>query len=308
VGLKLAGALAVSPNGSLYVADVAGHRVQQSLGDGRFRDIAGNGRDGFSGDGGRATKAELSDISDLTFSPAGRLYVADGGRVRVINPNGTVHTIAGNGQAATHRRIAQNTPALSAALGSPRSITQTGSRLSIAFSQSGQLYISTGTQILRLTARGNLDAITPQITSGRLKGQPFFGARPIAITDNGSIDEGGEVGGWSIWQITPTGLAHKIAYARGGGGNNPVIQRGPGGVIYAEDGPEIVRVATHKLIPAFGFNQTIRGQYFPTRYFAFSESGALYADDVPGNTGFEAHQQLLKLVDHKAILLWQQPK
>jgi hypothetical protein len=48
--------------------------------------VAGDGTTGFAGDGGPATKAELSDMTDLTFAPNGDLYLADNGRVRVIDP------------------------------------------------------------------------------------------------------------------------------------------------------------------------------------------------------------------------------
>src|ERR1700726_2253782 len=77
VPLEVAGKLAVGPNGALYVADVGGDRILARLPDGRFRVVAGNGRVGFSGDGGAAVDAELSGVSDLAFSPAGALYIAD---------------------------------------------------------------------------------------------------------------------------------------------------------------------------------------------------------------------------------------
>jgi hypothetical protein len=35
-------------------------------------------------------------VSDLAFAPDGRLYIADGGHIRV-DRNGVIHTIAGSG-------------------------------------------------------------------------------------------------------------------------------------------------------------------------------------------------------------------
>ncbi len=98
--LQVAGALAIGPTGPLYVADVARHRVLVRLPDGRFRVIAGTGIAGDTGNGGPALRAELSTVSALAFSPDGGLYVVDGGRVRVITPNGIIHTIAGDGRPA----------------------------------------------------------------------------------------------------------------------------------------------------------------------------------------------------------------
>ena len=80
--------LAVGPTGALYVADVARDRILVRLPDGRFRVVAGDGKAGFSGDGGPAVRAELSGISDLASAPDGMLYIADSGRVRTVGRDG----------------------------------------------------------------------------------------------------------------------------------------------------------------------------------------------------------------------------
>jgi len=46
-------------------------------------DIAGNGTGGHSGDGGRATSAELTQPMGLAFDSAGDLYIADEGNNRI---------------------------------------------------------------------------------------------------------------------------------------------------------------------------------------------------------------------------------
>jgi hypothetical protein len=135
--LKVAGPLAVSPRGTLYVADVASDRILVRLPDGGFRVVAGDGKIGFSGDGGQALHAELSGVSELAFSPAGSLYVVDGGRVRVIDPDGVIRTVVGSGRPAS--TIANGTPALLAPLGLSRPIASGGPPPSIAFSTDGTL-------------------------------------------------------------------------------------------------------------------------------------------------------------------------
>jgi hypothetical protein len=44
----------------------------------------------------------------------------------------------------------------------------------------------------------------------------------------------------------------------------------------------------------------------PLTYFAVSPNGTIYADDIPGDEGFEAHQQLLSVSDRHIRLLWQE--
>ncbi len=67
--------------------------------------LRGNGANGFSGDGGPATAAQLSQPLGLAFDAQGNLYVADGdvmnfpSHIRKIS-NGTITTIAGGGTQA----------------------------------------------------------------------------------------------------------------------------------------------------------------------------------------------------------------
>ncbi len=68
--------------------------------DGTTAVIAGNGPDGFSGDGGPATLAVFNTPQGVAVDAAGNIYVADYGnhRVRKIDTTGTINTIAGNGK------------------------------------------------------------------------------------------------------------------------------------------------------------------------------------------------------------------
>jgi hypothetical protein len=328
--LHVAGPLAVAPGGALYVADDPSHasswddRVLVRLPGGRFRVVSGTGNRGFSGDGGPAVRAELSDITDLAVAPDGTLYIADGGRVRIVTANGVIRTIAGSGQPA--RTIASGTTALSAPLG----------RLFIALSPAGQLYISTGSptgsppsQILRLTAAGTLDAVRAIVTSapgGNLadrmaRGSQLSAFDHIAVDAQGNIDIAGGSGGWGVWQVAPNGNAHLVSadqYAHGNGGADPILERGPGGAIYAAAGsPGIFRVEPDKLVPIAAFNGPLsRPQHGLTvlpLYFAFSPHGTLYADDL-GAIGYELKpgyaaaflQQLVSISNGHTSLLWQE--
>ena len=63
--------------------------------------VAGNGIQGFSGDGGIATLAEFSHPMDIAFDAAGNCYIADylNNRIRKVSTSGIISTVAGNGSA-----------------------------------------------------------------------------------------------------------------------------------------------------------------------------------------------------------------
>jgi hypothetical protein len=292
--LKLAGPLTVSPNGTLYVVDVAEHRVLERLLDGRFRVVAGDGRSGYSGDGGPAYRAELSNVTDLAFGPQNDLYIADGGRVRVVGEHGIIRTIAGNGMSQSV--IANGTPAISAAL---------GSSLYIAISPTGHLIISTGTPLLRVTAIGSLETIRAVVTSGPLKGPLDRNLGPVTIDNRGDLYVSG-FNGWSLWRIRPNGIATFVGSARQNGGNYAVLVRSDDGVVYDENGSVINLIRGDHLSKQYSFTTSLRGQYFWLTNFALGPHGVAYADDIWGGVGFEAHQQLVALRHNRVSVLWQE--
>jgi sugar lactone lactonase YvrE len=95
--LNRANRVAVDRLGALYVADVGNHRIRKVDTRGIITTVAGNGKAGFSGDGGPATRASLDEPSDVAVSDQGTLYIADtnNSRVRAVATNGVVTTVAG---------------------------------------------------------------------------------------------------------------------------------------------------------------------------------------------------------------------
>lgn len=75
--------------GNLYIADQGNNRVRKvDAGTGIISTFAGNGVDGFNGDGGAPTDAELSSPWDIAFDTSGVMYITDlkNDRIRMITP------------------------------------------------------------------------------------------------------------------------------------------------------------------------------------------------------------------------------
>ena len=91
--------LAVDAGGNLYIADDGHHRIRKVDANGNITTVAGSGTQGYSGDGGAATKAQLWRPSGVAVDAAGNLYIADTNnrRVRKVDPSGTITTLAGTG-------------------------------------------------------------------------------------------------------------------------------------------------------------------------------------------------------------------
>jgi sugar lactone lactonase YvrE len=112
---------------TLLIADNQGNRVMRlHLRTRAITLIAGNGQVGSSPDGTTATQAALLNPSDVHVAPDGRILFVESGahRVRAINPDGRIATIAGTG---VFGRDGDGGPAVNAQLNSPQALTVHGS-------------------------------------------------------------------------------------------------------------------------------------------------------------------------------------
>ena len=91
----------VGAGGHLFIADGGNHRVRRlNMATGIISTVAGNGADGFGGDGGPATSATLSWPTAVAFDVRGNMYIAEfrNHRIRLLNATtGIMSTFAGNG-------------------------------------------------------------------------------------------------------------------------------------------------------------------------------------------------------------------
>ena len=99
--------LALDRSGNLFFAETGdftganrGYRVRKVSAAGIISTVAGSDARGFSGDGGPATQARLDTPFGVAVDTAGNLFIADHDnyRVRKVDPNGIISTVAGIGK------------------------------------------------------------------------------------------------------------------------------------------------------------------------------------------------------------------
>ncbi|RKP54029.1 hypothetical protein D7Z26_11610 [Cohnella endophytica] len=96
--------IAFDSSDNLYIADMSNSRIRKvDKLTGNISTVAGNGSAGFSGDGGSATSAQLSQPLGVAIDGIGNLYIADSANncVRKVDTSGTITTVAGNGDPAS---------------------------------------------------------------------------------------------------------------------------------------------------------------------------------------------------------------
>lgn len=108
----------VDASGNVYFSDTGNHRIRKVASSGAITTVAGNGVQGFSGDGGLALSANLNQPGGVVVDTEGNVYFSDVGnfRVRKVSLDGTITTIAGSGNGGYG---GDGGPATSALLGGP---------------------------------------------------------------------------------------------------------------------------------------------------------------------------------------------
>jgi sugar lactone lactonase YvrE len=201
--------IVVAPDGTVYVSDYVGGYVFRLAVDGP-RAITG---DGQGGDGGPALSAKLKTPGGLAADRDGNLFVAEQcqQRIRRIDRNGIITTVAGNGPSVCSSRFPTSNnfrgdggPAISAGLTFP---------LGLAVDKSGALYVGdTGSaNVRRIDPNGTISSVDlPSLAIGL--SDPgylaFDAAGNLYVSDRSPFPT---TGSCRIVRITPAGQASVVA-------------------------------------------------------------------------------------------------
>ena len=138
--LNLPVAVAFDSQGNMYISDFDNYVIRKVTPAGVISTVVGNGTAGYSGDGGPATSAEISQPYGMAFDHLGNLFFADFNEnvVREVNTAGIISTVVGTGAA---NYSGDGGPARSATLNNPTDV---------AFNAAGDLFITdAGNDVIR---------------------------------------------------------------------------------------------------------------------------------------------------------------
>jgi uncharacterized protein (TIGR03437 family) len=175
--------VAMDATGNLYIAEVGNNRIRK-ISNGVITTVAGNGTQGFSGDNGPATSAQLANPVGVAVDSAGSVYIADRNnhRIRKVS-GGVITTVAGNG---TQGFSGDSGPATSAELNYPGGV---------AVDATGSLYIAdVGNSRIRKVSGGAITTVAGNGAPGLGGGDngPATSA-PLSLSNGIAVDSAGNL-------------------------------------------------------------------------------------------------------------------
>ena len=184
--------VAAGPHGDVYIASVFEdggnapvYRIDPA---GRIHRFAGAASitGGYGGDGGSATAAQIDFPAGVATDAAGNVYIAEGFRIRKVNPAGIITTFAGG---AGEGFSGDGGPATLAKLERPSAV---------ATDAHGNVYVSTGSRVRKVTPGGIIFTIAGTGAAG------FFGDGGRATAARLNFPEGLAVdGAGNVYIATP---------------------------------------------------------------------------------------------------------
>jgi serine protease AprX len=184
---------------------------------GTITSLAGNARNGYSGDGGPAAAARLRGPKGVAVDNAGNVYVADTGNkvIRKINAAGIITTVAGTG---SDGYSGDGGPATAARLRGPQSV---------AVDNAGNLYIAdTGNNAVRMVdATGTISTLVAQLRQPSSVAVDSTGT--LFIADTGAHAVRARAANGAVRTVAGTG---RSGYDGDGGPADAAQLNQPGGV------------------------------------------------------------------------------
>src|SRR5579864_1312162 len=212
-------ALKVDAAANIYIGDANNGRVRRFTPGGNITTVAGNGLFRFSPDGAPATLSFLKNPIRAAIGPGGRVYINDAGdaRIRRVEADGTLTTIAGTG-AAIFTPGQGPYPAASTSISFPDGM---------AFDAQGSLYFVESSQVRRVTPDGVMTTYAGGGTQSPGNEGPAASAK-LNFPSGLAFDRAGNLyitetfAGSGIRKVTPDGIIHAFA-----GNGSPGLADGP---------------------------------------------------------------------------------
>jgi len=209
--------IAVDGSGNFFFSNGLDWRVSEVSSTSVIRTVAGNGTPGNSGDGGNATSAQL-DPHTVSLDVSGNLYISDTSAncVRKVSLDGTITTVAGNGNAGYSGDGGQ---AINARLNDPAGL---------AVDPSGNLYIGDALnyRVRKIATDGTITTFAGTGVSGFSgDGGSAVNAR-LTIPGSLAADDAGNVfiaDGTRVRRVSSDGIIRTVA------GNGTSADSGDGG-------------------------------------------------------------------------------
>jgi len=291
--------LAAEPDSDILILDSSRDQILRLTPNGTLSVFAGDGRQGFNGDGGPAVDAELNlsyfSESGMAVAPSGSVYFVDDGscRLRAVDTRGIIRTIVD--LPLIHVQPSGTSCQLNG----------------VAVSPSGVVYVSTNSDIERVTPRGTLAWVAG--AQGAIDTEPKNLTASTAVLSPGSItfNARGDLDIWNweprvIYQLSPTGkitnlgrvYATQLTSTPTGdllvgthfGEIDVVASRGTSVKPYRDVNPEKIS----------GLNWRHVG--FQENGIAVTGSGVIYVDNASGN-GYGAGTALVRIAKDGAAEL-----
>lgn len=286
--------IAFDAKGNLMLADRGNNRIRK-ISAGIITTIAGNGTNGYWGDGGSAVQASLSGPSGIAVDQTGNVYIADFGNyvIRLVDVAGTIHTVAGN-----------HTFGFSGDGGAATS-AQIGYANGVVADANGNFYIADGgnARVRKVDSTGTITTYAGNGSSGNSGSGGLATSAAIGMPQ-GLLVAGGNLyvsTGSNIWAITrSTQIINLIAgnasgsYGFNGDGNSAkatsfsgpwgMVSDGAGGLLVADSGNNRIRqvAASTRIVSTIAGGYVGDGGYAKTASLNYSQPGHP-AFDTAGN-------------------------